>query len=150
MSDATIDEDSVGLTLFSGVAAVVTFAVLTCVTVLLFEQLAVGVVVGALSGVGTFLTVPYTFYRQNPEYARDAHQNLERSFHSGAAGYALAGSGVVALALLFVFDAARIPVAVALTLAMVEYVVLSRVLPRADESAGEDDEDAWSSDDYDA
>ncbi len=143
------DDGPVGPAAVGGVAAVVTFGMLAYVTVLLFDRIAVGVLVGALSGAGIFLTVPYTIRRGDPEYARDAHPNLARSFHPGAAGYALSGAGVVALALLFVFETPLLPVAVALSLALVEYVVLSRVLPRAGERADADDGAEWSSDDWD-
>ncbi|WP_135365393.1 hypothetical protein [Halosimplex halophilum] len=148
MSDATADDGPVGPAAVGGVAAVVTFGMLAYVTVLLFDRTALGVVVGALSGVGIFYTVPYTIRRGDPEYASDAHRNLARSFHPGAAGYALSGAGVVALALLFVFEDALLSVAVALTLALVEYVVLSRVLPRAGEAVADDESD-WSSDEWD-
>jgi len=144
-----MDEVPISLGLVGGAAGVLTFGLLAYVTVLLFDRIAVGVLVGALSGVGIFLTVPYTIRRADEGYVRDAHQNLARSFHPGAAGYALSGSGVVVLALLFVFDSLLLPVALALTLAMTEYVVLSRVLPRAGESSVEDHEDAWSSDEWD-
>jgi len=144
----SIDESVVSPSLVGGAAALLTFGMLAYVTVLLFEQLAVGVLVGALSGVGIFYTVPYTIRRGDESYVRDDHQNLARSFHPGAAGYALSGAGVVVLALLFVLENPFVPVLVALALAMTEYVVLSRVLPRAGESSVED-EDAWSSDDWD-
>jgi hypothetical protein len=149
MSDATMDGSPVGLGVVGGAAGVVTFGMLAYVTVLLFDRLAVALVVGALSGVGIFLTVPYTVRRADESYVRDAHRNLARSFHPGAAGYALSGAGLVVLALLFVLDGAALAIAVALALAMTGYVVLSRVLPRAGEESVEDHEDAWSSDDYD-
>ena len=149
MSDVTIDEGPISPGLVGGAAAVLTFGLLAYVTVLLFGRFAVGVFVGALSGFGIFLTVPYTIRRADESYVRDAHQNLARSFHPGAAGYALSGAGVVVLALLFVFESALLPVAASLALAMAEYVVLSRVLPRAGESSVEDHEDAWSSDEWD-
>ncbi|WP_049930210.1 hypothetical protein [Halosimplex carlsbadense] len=149
MSESTMDEIPISPGLVGGAAGVVTFGMLAYVTILLFDRIAVGVLVGALSGVGIFYTVPYTIRRADESYVRDAHRNLARSFHPGAAGYALGGSGVVVLALLFVFESVLLPVAAALTLAMAEYVVLSRVLPRAGESSVEDDEGAWSSDDWD-
>jgi hypothetical protein len=149
MSDATTGEGSVGPAAVGGIAAVVTFGMLAYVTVLLFDRIAVGIVVGALSGAGIFYTVPYTIQRDDPGYARDAHPNLARSFHPGAAGYALSGAGVVALSLLFVFETPLLPVGVALSLALVEYVVLSRVLPRAGEGTDADDGVEWSSDDWD-
>jgi hypothetical protein len=149
MSDATMDEGPISPGLVGGGAAILTFGMLAYVTVLLFDRIAAGVLAGALSGVGIFYTVPYTIRRADESYARDAHQNLARSFHPGAAGYALSGAGVVVMALLFVFDSVLLPVAAALALAMAEYVVLSRALPRAGESSVEDHEDAWSSDDWD-
>jgi len=144
-----MDELPISPGLVGGVAGFVTFGMLASVTVMLFDRLAIGVLVGALSGVGIFYTVPYTIRRADESYVRDAHQNLARSFHPGAAGYALSGSGITVLALLFVFDNVLLSVAPALTLAMAEYVVLSRVLPRAGESSVEDHEDAWSSDEWD-
>ncbi|QLH75996.1 hypothetical protein HZS55_01150 [Halosimplex rubrum] len=149
MSETAMDDAPISPGLVGGAAGVVTFGMLASVTVLLFDRIAVAVLVGALSGVGIFYTVPYTIRRADEDYVRDAHRNLARSFHPGAAGYALSGAGVVVLALLFVFESLLLPVAVALTLAMAEYVVLSRVLPRAGESSVEDHEDAWSSDEWD-
>ncbi|WP_415378824.1 hypothetical protein [Halosimplex sp. TS25] len=149
MAESTMDESVISPGFVGGAAAVLTFGMLAYVTVLLFEQIAVGVLVGALSGVGIFYTVPYTIRRADENYVRDGHENLARSFHPGAAGYALSGAGIVVLALLFVFESAVVPVAVALALAMAEYVILSRVLPRAGESSVEDHEDAWSSDAWD-
>ena len=149
MSETTMDEVPISPGLVGGAAGVLTFGMLAYVTVLLFDRIAVGALVGALSGVGIFYTVPYTIRRADESYVRDAHQNLARSFHPGAAGYALSGSGIVVLALLFVFETLLLPVAAALALAMAEYVVLSRVLPRAGESSVEDGEDAWSSDEWD-
>ncbi|WP_436922988.1 hypothetical protein [Halosimplex amylolyticum] len=149
MAESTMDESVVSPGFVGGAAAVLTFGMLAYVTVLLFEQIAVGVLVGALSGVGMFYTVPYTIRRADESYVRDDHENLARSFHPGAAGYALSGAGVVALALMFVFEGALVPIAVALALSMTEYVVLSRLLPRASESSVEDHEDAWSSDEWD-
>ncbi|MFB6140209.1 MAG: hypothetical protein ABEJ26_07215 [Halosimplex sp.] len=146
MAESSLEQSPISPGAVGGAAALLTFGALAYVTVLLFEQLAVGVVVGALSGVGIFFTVPYTIRRADPEYARDAHENLARSFHPGAAGYALSGSGVFALALLFVVENAALSVLVALALAMAEYVVLSRVLPRAGEAASEDADGDWSSD----
>ena len=142
----TMDEGVVSPGLIGGAAALMTFGALAYVTVLLFEQLAVGIVVGALSGVGTFFVVPYTIRRGMDDHVRDDHRNLARSFHPGAAGYALSSSGVVVLALLFVFEDPFLPVVVALALAMTEYVILSRVLPRAGEASTEESEAAWSSD----
>ena len=142
----TMDEGVVSPGLIGGAAAVMTFGALAYVTVLLFEQLAVGIVVGALSGVGTFFVVPYTIRRGRDDYVRDDHRNLARSFHPGAAGYALSSSGIVVLAFLFVFEDPFLPVVVALALAMTEYVILSRVLPRAGEASTEESEAAWSSD----
>ncbi|PSQ28304.1 hypothetical protein BRD06_04130 [Halobacteriales archaeon QS_9_67_15] len=142
----TMDEGVVSPDLIGGAAALMTFGALAYVTVLLFEQLAVGIVVGALSGVGTFFVVPYTIRRGMDDYVRDDHQNLARSFHPGAAGYALSSSGIVVLALLFAFEDPLLPVVVALALAMTEYVILSRVLPRAGGAPTEESEAAWSSD----
>ncbi|WP_459194310.1 hypothetical protein [Halosimplex sp. J119] len=150
MADATADEPPIGPGAVGGVAALFTFGALAYVTILLFDQIALGVVVGALSGVGIFYTVPYTIRRADETYVRDEHENLARSFHPGAAGYALTGAGVVVLAFMFVFEGALVSIAIALALAMTEYVVLSRTLPRAGESAVEDGEDAWSSDEWDA
>ncbi|WP_123536914.1 hypothetical protein [Halosimplex salinum] len=149
MAESTLDEGVVSPGFVGGAAALVTFGMLAYVTVLLFDRLAVALVIGALSGVGMFYTIPYTIRRADENYVRDDHQNLARSFHPGAAGYALSGAGVVVLALLFVFENPLLPIAVALALAMTEYVVLSRALPRAGESSVEDHEDAWSSDDWD-
>lgn len=149
MTGSTLDEGPITPGHVGGVAAAVTFGTLAYVTVLLFGQLAVGVLVGALSGVGIFYTVPYTIRRGDESYVREEHQTLSRSFHPGAAGYAFSGAGVVALALLFVLDEALLALLLAVTLAMVEYVVLSRVLPRAGVSSVEDGEDGWSSDDWD-
>ena len=142
----TMDEGAVSPGLIGGAAALMTFGALAYVTVLLFGQLAVALVVGALSGVGTFFLVPYTIRRGMDDYVRDDHQNLARSFHPGAAGCALSSSGVVVLALLFVFENPVVPVLVALALAMTEYLILSRVLPRAGEASTEESEAAWSSD----
>ncbi|MFC7141599.1 hypothetical protein ACFQMA_17385 [Halosimplex aquaticum] len=149
MAESTMDESVVSPGFVGGAAAVVTFGALAYVTVLLFEQIAAGVLVGALSGVGIFYTVPYTIRRADESYVRDDHENLARSFHPGAAGYALSGAGIVALALMFVLENALLSVLVAVTLAFAEYVVLSRALPRAGESSVEDHDGDWSSDDWD-
>lgn len=149
MTETTVDDSAVSPGMVGGGAALLTFGVLAYTTVLLFDRVAVGVLVGALSGVGIFYTVPYQIRLADETYVRDVHQNLARSFHPGAAGYALSGSGVVVLGIMFVLEDPILSVGVAVTLAMTEYVVLSRVLPRAGANADEADDTAWSSDEWD-
>jgi len=133
MSDATADETVLSPTALGGAAGLLSFGALAYVTLLLFDELAVAVVVGALSGLGSALVVPYSVQRSVEGYGPDRPANLERNVHSGAAGYALSTSGVTALAFLFVLDQPTVAVLVAVGVAAVEYVVLARVLPSADE-----------------
>jgi len=92
---------------------------------------------GALSGAGTYLMLPYTIRRaavQNGELSEDdlgGDENLARGgFHPGAAGYAFSTAGIVVLAVMFIVEDPLIVVPVGFVLPLVEYTVLSQVLPR--------------------
>lgn len=108
MTETTVDDSAVSPGIVGGGAALLTFGVLAYTTVLRFDRVAVGVLVGALSG-----------------------------------------SGVVVLGIMFVLEDPILSVGVAVTLAMTEYVVLSRVLPRAGEEDEQTDDAEWSSDEWD-
>ena len=125
---ATAADDAVQssvVTLFSGLT---TFGALAYVTVLLFDQLAVGVIVGLMSGVGTALFVPYVMRAQG---SGPTSGHAGSRIHRGAVGAALSGSGIFVLALMFVFEDPVTAVGIGVALAAVEYVVWSLVLPRA-------------------
>lgn len=107
--------------------AVVSFLALAYVGVLLFDDVAFGVVIGALTGVGSYFLLEYVFRGVADDGRDDAATD---SFHRGAVGYAFSASGVVALAAMFVVENPALAVGVALALAATEYAVFSRFLPR--------------------
>jgi hypothetical protein len=121
-------ESSADTTLIAAVSGIGTVGAFAYLTVLLFENVPLGIVVGALSGTGTALLVSYFVSLEEDGPASD---NVVRAFHSGAAGFGLSGAGIVTLAMLFVLERPLPSLAVGLAVGALEYAVVSRVLPRS-------------------
>jgi len=130
-------DDEVVPSLLPPIAGLFTFAALAGAGFLATESAVAAVVAGALSGSGTYLMLPYFIRRaavQNGELSEDdlgGEENLARGgLHPGAAGYAFSTAGMVVIALMFVFEDPLIAIPAGVALPVLEYAVLSRVLPR--------------------
>lgn len=141
MATDDVEESAPSYELIAGLAAVLTAGVLTYVAHLLFEAPLFGVTVGVWTAVGIYLLLPYSMRRAEagPVEAGDGGDGGRQAddgtgalgdLHVGAAGYAVSGSGIVALSLGFVVGPTGTAFGAAVLLAALEYVVLARVLPR--------------------
>lgn len=136
MSTLQSDDDVVP-SLLPPIAGLVTLAALAGAGFVATESPLASIAAGALTGAGTYLMLPYTIRRaavENGDRSEDdmsGEETLARGgFHPGAAGYALSGSGIVVLAVMFVVEDPLLAVPAGVAIAVLEYTVLSRVLPR--------------------
>jgi hypothetical protein len=118
----------VSLTAIGAISGALVAVVLAVVTVQTVGGVAIGALIGVLSGIGTYLLIPY-LVRLDRYGQADAGEGGR--VNEGAAGAALAASGVVILALLFIFEDPLIAAGVGLPLTGLEFVIWSLALPRA-------------------
>lgn len=131
------DQDAEGppVRIVATAAAAGTAVAVAAAATALFEAPAFAVAVAAAMAVGTALHLPY-FLRLEADGGprRDAWHDV----HPGAAGLGLEVGGVVAFALAFVLGAGVQPLEGGLGVALVAYLGLAAVLPRAPGEAGEE------------
>ena len=133
MTDSTADDDTRDPGRPVG-SALLSFGLLAYVAVYFFDQVPLALAVGALAALGTLLSVPYK-RRRRGDYALELGTSTGRRLHPGAAGYALSVSAFAALGAMFALDDAVRAVLGAVAVALAGYLLLSRVLPRAGETA---------------
>lgn len=128
MSAETDDSNALSPTLLRviGVGDVVMFAI---IGLLLFDDIVFGAIAGALTGVGTVWFLSWSL-GSNDADSRAEPAGLTAQIHRGAAGAALMGSGIIAIALMFVREEPLFALGLGLGVAIVEYPILSRVLPK--------------------
>jgi hypothetical protein len=122
------------LSAIGAVSGVVVAVGLATAAILTVGGVAIAALIGVLSGIGAYLLVPYLVRldRYGQGEAGDGGRVNE-----GAAGAALAASGVVILALLFIFEDPLIAAGIGLPLTVLEFVIWSLALPRAATEPGE-------------
>lgn len=127
MATSDAANDSSSSELVAAASGVTSTVGLVVVAVVLLDQLAFGIAIGALSGLGSYLLTGYLLRGAEGASRED---NVVETFHRGALGFAASGSGVAALALLFVLEQPALALGGGIALATLEYLVLSQVLPR--------------------
>lgn len=132
MSETT--DSSMSLSAIGAVSGVLVAVVLAVVTVQTGGGVPIAALIGVLSGIGASLLVPYLV--RLDRYGQGDPDDGGR-VNEGAAGAALAASGVVVLALLFIFEDPLIAAGIGLPLTALEFVIWSLALPRAATSPGE-------------
>lgn len=136
MSALHSEERSGVATVAGGALALTTAAAFAAAAHLLHDALAVGVVAGGVSALGTFWFFEYAVRKNDEADSEDGGEwssgddNLTSGFHRGAAGFALAPVGASTVALLYFFANPALAVAAPVALASMEYLLLSQVLPR--------------------
>lgn len=134
MATSDVEDDGPPTELIAAASAATSAVALAAATVLVFDQLAFALAVGAFSGVGSFFLVGYVL--RGAQGASGGTDAVE-TFHRGALGFAASGSGITAFALMFVFENPGIALGGGLGLATMEYLVLSQVLPREPDAESE-------------
>lgn len=129
MSAETDDSNALSPTLLRviGVGDVVMFAI---IGLLLFDDVIFGAIAGTLTGVGTVWFLSWSLGGSDDANRRGEPAGLTAQIHRGAAGAALMGSGIIAIALMFVREDPLFALGLGLGVAIVEYPILSRVLPK--------------------
>lgn len=93
------------------------------------ENLYAGAILGTLVGLGMTFMFPYVMPDEDERPPRLGAMP-ESGFHSGAAGIAITGGGFFFMAGMFTFTQVVPAVGLALGLVLLQYSVLSRLLPR--------------------
>lgn len=129
MATEDTTEEPPNLDLIAGVAGAGSFAAITVVAYLLLDAPAFGVLAGAMVGLGSYFHLPYFMrYEEKEEWSR-ASDGGTGLFHTGALGASLDIGGIAALALAFAFDVSVEALAGGVLLALLAYLVLSKILP---------------------
>jgi hypothetical protein len=126
MADTSDDADS--LTTVGAASGVLTAVALGLAT-LRTGSAGLAALVGAVSGVGAFLFVPY-LVRLDRFGRADTDEDQPR-VNPGAAGAALAATGFVILALALILGDPLLAAGIGIPLAVLEFAVWSLALPRA-------------------
>lgn len=120
-------------TIVTAVAALWPMVGITVVGLLLFESPALGLYAGLQTGIGAYFSVDYILGGGFADEGVDTTADVSAvagGFHPGALGFALGPGGIVAFAIGMATDGAvGLAVAAGVAVALVGYVVLSRVLP---------------------
>jgi hypothetical protein len=118
----------VSLSAIGAVSGVLVAVVLAVVTVQTVDGVGIAALIGVLSGTGAYLLIPYLV--RLDRYGQGGADEGGR-VNEGAAGAALAASGVVVLALLLIFEDPLLAAGIGLPLTVLEFVIWSLALPRA-------------------
>lgn len=143
MATDDVGDGPPNLQLIGVASAVGSFAAIAYVSYLLFDAPAFGVLAGAMVGAGSYFHLPY-FMRfegddasATDEVTGDAVTDDAGAaggasqFHGGALGLGLDAGGIAAVALAFVVGASGTALAAGVLVALVGYLVLSRILPES-------------------